>query len=112
MTTLKENFENLTYLHPTRKKAFVRLLISELIDTKYLTSDIELTTNKNDFLNSFLPIYFDTLDQKFNSVAKTEVRFNELCKKSVEVESINGKITSVKTTNKEIIKYIKNLGMI
>lgn len=96
MTTLKENFENLTYLHPTRKKAFVRLLISELIDTKYLTSDIELTTNKNDFLNSFLPIYFDTIDQKFNSVAKTEVLFNEFCKKSVEFESHLTKI--VETT--------------
>ena len=88
MTTLKENFENLTYLHPTRKKAFVRLLISELIDTKYLTSDIELTTNKNDFLNSFLPIYFDTIDQKFNSVAKTEVLFNEFCKISCVKDNI------------------------
>ena len=92
MTTLQEDFENLTYLHPTIKKAFVRLLISELIDTKYLTSDTELTTNRNNFLNSFLPIYFDAIDQKFNSVAKTEVLFNEACKKSVEFESLLTKI--------------------
>ncbi|MBF4473220.1 hypothetical protein [Flavobacterium sp. HJJ] len=87
MTILQEKFDSLKYWHPTIKKQFVRLLVNELINAKYLNSDIELTANKNDFLNSFLPIYFDIVDQKFNSVVKTEILFNEFCKKSVELKN-------------------------
>lgn len=88
MTKLQENFDDLKYWHPTIKKQFVRLLMNELIDSKYLTSDIELTTNKNGFLNSFIPIYFEVIDQKFNSIEKTEILYNEFCKKSTELESL------------------------
>lgn len=92
MTTLQENFASLRYWHSTVKKEFARLLISELIKTKHLTYNIELTANKNDFLNRFLTIYFELVDQKFNSVAKTELLFNEFCKKSIEFESLLTKI--------------------
>jgi len=43
--------------------------------------------------------------------SEVEIFLKKFKDKSVEVESVNGKIISVKTTNKEIIKYIKNLGM-
>tara|TARA_R110002051_G_scaffold58631_2_gene107820 strand:- start:192 stop:359 length:168 start_codon:yes stop_codon:yes gene_type:complete len=49
---------------------------------------------------------------KSHELTEVEIFLKKFKGKSVEVESINGKITSVKTTNKEIIKYIKNLGMI
>lgn len=83
MTTLQERFDSLAYYNPTIKKQFVRLLVSELIDSKDLTSDIEFVAYKNDFLNRFLPIYFNIVDQKFSSVEKTGILFNEFCEKSV-----------------------------
>jgi hypothetical protein len=87
MATFQEKFDELAYWHPTIKKKFAKLLVSELIDPKYLIPDIALTSNKNDFLQGFLPIYLDIVDQKFNSILKTEILFNEFCKKSVELEN-------------------------
>jgi len=84
--TIQENLETIKHCSPTIKKQFVRLLISELIDSKYLTSDIELTANNYELLISILPIYFETVDQKFSSIAKIEILFNEFCRKSPKTE--------------------------
>ena len=92
MTALQDKFDTLAHWHSTIKKQFARLLVSELIDTKYLTADIELTTSKNDLLSNFLPIYFDTVDQKYSSLLKTEILFNEFCQKSVELKSLLTKV--------------------
>ncbi|WP_298137551.1 hypothetical protein [Flavobacterium sp.] len=88
MTTLQENFDNLRYYSPTVKKQFVRLLINELIDSKYLISDIELIIFKNNFLNNCLSIYFETIDQNFVAVAKIEILFNDYCEKSLQIKSL------------------------
>jgi hypothetical protein len=104
MTPLQENFDSLTHWHPTIKKQFVRLLVCELIDKKISTSDIELSTNKNDFLNNFLTIYFDTVDQKFGSVAKTEILFNEFCEKS---EGFRNLLTTIFETAFEKLGRLK-----
>lgn len=92
MTPLQENFDNLKRWHPTIKKQFARLLVCELTDKQYFTSDFELSTIKNDFLHDFLTIYFDTVDQKFGSVARTETLFNEFCEKSEGLRTLLTKI--------------------
>jgi hypothetical protein len=87
MTTFQDKLNDLAHRHSTIKKKFVRLLINELIDPDYLMPDIEMTLNKSDFLQSFLPIYLDTEDQQFDSVARIEVLFNEFCKRSIAFEA-------------------------
>lgn len=60
---------------------------SAKIDPKYLTLNNELNADKSVFLQRFLPIYLDILNQKFSSIIKTEVLFNESCKKSIVFEA-------------------------
>jgi hypothetical protein len=43
--------------------------------------------------------------------SEVEIFIKKFKDKSVEVESINGKIISLKTKDKEVIVYAKKLGM-
>ena len=44
-------------------------------------------------------------------LTEVEIFLKKFKNKSIEVESINGKITSLKTNDKEIIIYAKQLGL-